>query len=76
MKPGDIGAGAGRLQDAVKNIGLRWEETKEVWNDVRSAEFEATYMEPIDPQVRMTLDKLRKLSQVFHQAYQECKEST
>ncbi|HET6878965.1 MAG TPA: hypothetical protein VFI31_02350 [Pirellulales bacterium] len=75
MKTGDIAAGAGRLQDSVKSIKLRWEETKDVWNDVRRAEFDVTYMEPIEPQVRMTLEKLRKLSGVFHQACQECKDS-
>ena len=72
MKPGDLAAGAGRLQDATKNIHLRWEQTKEVWNDARRAEFDTKYMEPLDPQVRMTLDKLRRLAQVFHQAGQEC----
>jgi hypothetical protein len=75
MKTGDIAAGAGRLQDSVKSIKLRWEETKDVWNDVRRAEFDETYMEPIEPQVRMTLEKLRKLATVFHQACQECKDS-
>jgi hypothetical protein len=75
MKNIDVAAGAGRLQDSVKTIRLRWDETKDVWNDVRRADFETTYMEPIEPQVRMTLEKLRKLAQVFHQACQECKES-
>jgi hypothetical protein len=73
---GDLAAGAGRLQDSAKSIKLHWEETKEVWSDIRSQEFEETYIEPVEPQVRMTLEKLRKLAQVFHQACQECKEST
>lgn len=72
MKPADIGAGAGRLQDATKQILLRWDDTKEVWDDKRRADFEKTYLEPLEPQVRQTLDKLRRLSQVFNQAYQEC----
>ncbi|HVA47772.1 MAG TPA: hypothetical protein VNH11_15495 [Pirellulales bacterium] len=72
MKPGDLAAGAGRLQDATKTVRLHWEETKEVWNDARRVDFDTKYMEPIEPQVRMTLDKLRRLSQVFHQACQEC----
>lgn len=75
MKAGDIGAGAGRLQDSVKTIKLRWEETSDVWNDVRRVEFDKTYMEPIEPQVRATLERLRKLASVFHQACQECRDS-
>jgi hypothetical protein len=51
---------------------MRWDETKEVWTDQRSEDFEATYMEPLDPQVRVTIDKLRRLAQVFTQACQEC----
>ena len=74
MKYGDLASGAGRLHDSMKNARLRWEETKEVWNDVRRADFDAKYMEPLEPQVRMTLDKLRRLAQVFHQACQECAE--
>jgi hypothetical protein len=73
MKTTDLGAGAGRLQDAMKTIRLRWEETTEVWNDVRRAEFDAKYMEPLEPHVRSTLERLRKLAQVYHQACQECK---
>lgn len=74
MKQGDLAAGAGRLQDATKNIRLRWEETKDVWSDARSADFDAKYMEPIEPAVRMALDKLRRLAQTFHQACQECQD--
>ena len=75
MKNTDLAAGAGRLQDSLKNIKLRWEETKDVWNDTRRADFDTTYMEPIEPRVRMTLEKLRKLAQVYYQACQECKET-
>lgn len=72
MKPADLSSGAGRLQDSLKTLLLRWEETKEVWNDSRRAQFESAYIEPIEPQVRLTLDKLRRLAQVFSQACQEC----
>ncbi len=68
----DLTAGIGRMQDAMKTLRLRWDETKEQWTDQRSVEFEATYIEPLDPQVRMTMDKLRRLAQVFNQACQEC----
>jgi hypothetical protein len=56
----------------MKTLKLRWEETKELWSDVRQVEFEASYIEPLEPQVRLTLDRLRRLAQVFGQAYQEC----
>ncbi|HXT57714.1 MAG TPA: hypothetical protein VN699_03725 [Pirellulales bacterium] len=72
MKPADLTSGAGRMQDAMKTLKLRWDETKEVWNDARRAEFEAAYIEPLEPQVRMTLDRLRRLALVFSQAFQEC----
>lgn len=72
MKAPDLTSGVGRLQDAMKTLKLRWDETKEVWNDVRRAEFEAEYLEPLEPQVRMTLDRTRRLALVFSQAFQEC----
>jgi hypothetical protein len=68
----DVTSGIGRMGDAMKTIRLRWDETKEVWTDQRAADFEATYMDPLEPQVRLTIDKLRRLSQVFTQARQEC----
>ncbi|HEV3003213.1 MAG TPA: hypothetical protein VGX78_02085 [Pirellulales bacterium] len=68
----DLTSGIGRMGDAMKTIHMRWDETKEVWTDQRSEDFEATYMEPLDPQVRVTIDKLRRLAQVFTQACQEC----
>ncbi|HUY91508.1 MAG TPA: hypothetical protein VMV10_22400 [Pirellulales bacterium] len=72
MKAPDLTSGVGRLQDAMKTLKLRWDETKEVWTDVRRADFEAEYIEPLEPQVRMTLDRVRRLALVFNQAYQEC----
>lgn len=75
MKPADLAAGAGRLQDSMKTLLRHWDDTKEVWNDARRAEFEKKYIEPLEPQMRNTLDKLRRLAQVFNQACQECQES-
>jgi len=72
MKAPDLTSGIGRLQDAMKTLKLRWDETKEVWTDARAADFEAQYIEPLEPQVRMTLDRIRRLALVFNQAYQEC----
>lgn len=72
MKPGDLVTGTGRLHESMKSLRLRWNETQEVWDDVRRREFEAQYLTPLESQLTSTLEKMRRLAQVFAQARQEC----
>ena len=57
-----------RLDSAWKALRARWEDTGSKWNDSVRRAFENEYWEPLEAQVRSTLDELQRLAQVIAQA--------
>ena len=57
-----------QLNVALKALHLRWEETKAVWNDPVSRDFEGTYLALLDGDTRVTLQEMQKLAQVVAEA--------
>ncbi len=44
--------GATNLEEAVKELSLKWDRTRQYWRDAKAIEFERTYLEKL-PQVLM-----------------------
>ncbi len=72
MIVGDLISGAGKLAESLKTLKFHWEETKEVWHDAASREFEEKRLEPLEPIVRLTLDAISRLAEVLDRAQREC----
>ena len=72
MRIGDLNSGSARLHVALKNLLLRWEQTKEVWTDQTSRTFEEEHLVPIEPQVKTTLETIGRLAEVLDKAQREC----
>lgn len=72
MKPGDMSAGSGQLHAAYKLLALHWEATRPQWNDRPAREFEDQFLTPLEPQVRLVLERMNRLGQLFVQARQDC----
>jgi hypothetical protein len=68
----DLGTGAAKLQFALRNLRVRWEETKSEWADAVRVEFEKEHWDPIEMQVTATLAELARLDQLIVRAQQEC----
>jgi hypothetical protein len=65
-------AGSSKLNLALKDLRVRWEETKTRWNDPVSETFEETYWRPLEMQVQTTLRAIDRLGQELGRARQEC----
>ena len=63
-----------RLQRATKKLQDRWNTTKEVWDDGVSKRFEEKHLEPILPQLRLTLSGIHQLMEVLDEAAAETKD--
>lgn len=72
MRPGDLSSGPARLHLALKNLTLKWEETRELWNDSASRAFEENHLAPIAPQVGSTLETIARLAEMLDRAGREC----
>jgi hypothetical protein len=72
MIVGDLVTGAAKLSDAIKNLQMHWEETKEQWQDAACRRFEEEHLAPLEPQVHLTLDAIARLADVLERAQREC----
>ncbi len=67
-------ASAGAMQQSLKMLRLRWEETKSEWTDAMSLEFEEKHLVDLERQWQLTVEHLGRLSHVLSRCYQECSE--
>lgn len=67
------GVGTVQLQDALKKLLVRWEETKEHWDDSVRRDFEKRYIEPLMDQMKVTMQAQDDLSRIMQACYQDCK---
>ena len=72
MIVGDLVTGAAKLADALKNLHMHWEDTKEQWQDAACRRFEEEHLAPLEPQVHLTLDAITRLADVLERAQREC----
>ncbi len=63
-----------RLQRATKKVQDKWMLTRETWNDSVSDRFQEKYLEPIVPQMQLTLSAIHELMQVLDVAIAETRD--
>lgn len=74
MKICDLVSGVGRLRRSTAKLKEAWLEAKEHWNDKASNEFEKKYLQPIPPQLTLTVAAVHKLAGVLEQAERDCED--
>lgn len=64
--------GRAMLADANKQLMTAWARAREHWNDEAARRFEANYLEPLAPKVRMTQGGMEKLAEATAAARRAC----
>ena len=67
-----LSTGSSKLSLTLKELRLRWEETKNHWNDPVSQAFDDNHIGPLEAQVIATLRGIDRLAQVLTRAQSEC----
>jgi hypothetical protein len=67
-----MSAGSTKLQYALKNLRLRWEETQEMWSDAVRVDFETRHLHPVETQVSATVRAMEKIDEIMLKMKQEC----
>lgn len=70
----DLITPATRLQRATKKIQEKWLQTNEDWNDRVSRNFQERYLDPIVPQMQLTLGAVHELMKVLDEAIAETRD--
>ena len=76
MRICDLSSSIGQLRRATKELGEKWEQTKEFWDDQASKEFEETYLQPLLPTMTLTMNSVQKLEEILRKAEKDCGEDT
>ena len=62
-----------RLRYAADKLWLKWEDTRDRWNDSASRDFEHDHLLPLEPKLAAALRAMSLLSEVLQRAEQECR---
>ncbi len=70
----DLNSAVLQIQRATKQLQDRWFETQEAWNDPVSREFQSKYLEPILPELRLTINAAHELMEQFDRGERACRD--
>lgn len=74
MHTGNLQAAAGRLQDALEQLQLAWNQTGEHWRDDNSRHIQAELLDPLAHEVLAAIPAIGQMSTSLQQAFRECQE--
>ena len=72
MQISDMNSGAMLLTKAAKRLRTQWERTQQFWQDQNAAEFDRELLQPLGPQLSLTLARIQNMAQLLKQAERDC----
>lgn len=63
---------ASNLVQALKELSLKWQETKGHWHDVKSQQFERTYLEDLPDHVQRTMSVMQEIDVLLKKVKADC----
>ena len=67
-----VTVGRAKLKNALRDLLVRWQETRQVWHDARTEQFEKQFIDPLEPQARAALGAMDRMAAVIAQAERDC----
>lgn len=67
-----LGSSRARLVGLTRNLITHWRETKETWDDAKSAEFEARYLQELTAAVDRASEALEHLEELVNKVRKDC----
>lgn len=61
-----------RLQQTLKELGQRWEKVNEDWDDQVARDFHDTFLKPLEPKVKTTMDAMEEMSELLRKMKRDC----
>ena len=63
---------AANLSGALKELSLRWQETRSHWHDVKSQEFDRTYLEKLPNDVGRAMSVMEEIGKLLQKVRRDC----
>jgi len=65
-------ANASNLAQAARELANEWQQTKSYWHDVKSQDFEQTYIEPLPGHVERAIMVMAEIDLILKKIRSEC----
>lgn len=63
---------AGNLVQALKELNLKWSETKAHWHDLKMQQFERDYLEEVPDHVQRTMSVMQEIDAFIRKVRSDC----
>jgi len=64
--------GRARLNKSVKELMVRWNETKSQWNDGTSRAFESKFLTPLEQDAKTAVGAMDHMAQILQKVRSDC----
>lgn len=68
----NVQGSASNLHEAVKNLLTAWSEAKNCWRDVKSQEFEATYLDNLPNDAARAVTVINEIDALLKKVRRDC----
>jgi hypothetical protein len=68
----NISTSANRLEALTRELSSQWEQTKELWKDTKSREFERKFMDELRANVNSAISGIGELNRILTKARNDC----
>jgi hypothetical protein len=66
--------GRARLNKSVKELMMRWNETKSQWNDSNARAFESKFLTPLEQDAKAAVGAMDHMAQVIQKIRSDCEQ--
>jgi hypothetical protein len=67
-----LAVGRSKLVGSLKELMVKWDRTKEHWDDPMSRTLEERVLLPLEPKIRAAATAMEKMGEVLARARREC----
>lgn len=67
-----LATGRAKLVGSMKELMLKWERTREHWDDPMSRTLEDRVLNPLEPKIRAAAVAMEKMAEVLAKARRDC----
>lgn len=68
----NIRGSAANLAQAAKDLSIHWQETKASWRDVKTREFEASYLDQLPSHVARAMAAMEEIDALLRKVRNDC----
>lgn len=67
-----VNDGMGAMNKALRSLHVQWDRTADGWQDHLRGRFETDHLEPLEIDVKATVNAMNRLAELFARVRREC----